>query len=495
MIFISHGAFSSSKINVKDYGAKGDGKTDDTQAIQSAINAANPLINTTIYFPAGIYNIAHYTTTSNYLENYSLLLRSNINIVGDGQTTVIRVANHIFDKIDTSANAHLFYGKKVNKITFSKLLIDMNGANNLVPEKVIKNHAAIFTSYGSNYYIHDIVIKNCSGTNMLNIMSKGSNLKIENCKFLNGGNYVGISKPNKFQYDFSFIYSEWDSTVVRNNVIEQQDIDEGLGNYTGGVELHGSFSSASFNTITGCWPAIYITSSMGNVMKDVAVTNNNFINCVTGISFWLIQPMENITIDSNVIKLTHSRSPKLNLCAGIYIPNGNAKEYNKRLANAASIRNLEIEDNVISADTMQNLSVGLVVHSLQKSNIQNNTISEMNYGGIYLSGSKWGTNSLLITGNTFTNFRPNNDKNAVGGYIIITDSYSKGINGAPGFKSIILTKNNFLRNNNSKAGMAAAIGKFFGVFIAIPSNMIPNIAFSNNHFSDPSEKIQTVKID
>ena len=495
MLFISHGAFSSSKINVKDYGAKGDGKTDDTQFIQSAINAANPLINTTIYFPAGIYNVAHYTTTANYLENYSILLHSNLNIVGDGQKTVIRVADHIFDKIDTSANAHLFYGKKVNNITFSKLLIDMNGANNLVPEKVIKNHAAIFTSYGSNYYIHDIVIKNCSGTNMLNIMSKGSNLKVENCRFLNGGNYVGISNPNKFQYDFSFIYSEWDSTIVRNNVIEQQDINKGLGNYTGGIELHGSFSSASFDTIIGCWPAIYITSSMGDVMKDVTVTNNHFINCVTGISFWLIQPMENITIDSNVIKLTHSRSPKLNLCAAIFIPNGNAKEYNKKLANAASIKNLEIEDNIISADTMQNLSVGLVIHSLQKSSIQKNTISGMNYGGIYLSGSKWGTNSLLITDNTFSDFRPNNNKNAVGGYIIITDSYSKGINGAPGFKSIVLTKNNFLRNIISKADMATANGTFFGAFIAVPSSMAGNIIFADNHFSDPSEKIQTVKID
>ena len=43
--------------NVKNYGAKGDGKADDTQAIQTAINTVVNKGGGVLYFPAGIYRI------------------------------------------------------------------------------------------------------------------------------------------------------------------------------------------------------------------------------------------------------------------------------------------------------------------------------------------------------------------------------------------------------------------------------------------------------
>lgn len=43
-------------LNVKDFGAVGDGKTDDTEAIQAAVDAAEngPA---SVYFPPGVYRI------------------------------------------------------------------------------------------------------------------------------------------------------------------------------------------------------------------------------------------------------------------------------------------------------------------------------------------------------------------------------------------------------------------------------------------------------
>lgn len=42
-------------INIKDYGAVGDGTTDDTTAIQNAVNAASTANGGTVWFPAGTY--------------------------------------------------------------------------------------------------------------------------------------------------------------------------------------------------------------------------------------------------------------------------------------------------------------------------------------------------------------------------------------------------------------------------------------------------------
>lgn len=496
LIFFHLQVVASGRINVKDYGAKGDGITDDTRAIQSAIDAAPSLLKTIIYFPVGTYNIASYTKTEVFLINYCIKLHSNLIIKGDGDGSIIRLADHLFDKRDTSANAHIFFGEAIKNIGFSDLLIDMNGINNMVPLHVIKNHAAIFAYGGTNYRISNVTIKNCSGTNMLNIMKKGSNLVVENCRFINGGNYVGVLQPNKNQVDFSFIYSEWDSTIVRNNFIQQQNIDIALKNYTGGIELHGNNSTASGNYIEGCWPAIYITSN-GGILKNVVVENNNILNCVTGISFWVETPMTNISILSNRIQLTYSRSEKLNLCAGIIIPNGNAKEYNSRLANAAPISNLQISGNTIEADSMANLSAAMVLHSLQQSTIENNTITGMNYGGVVLLGSKWGTNSLIVKNNTFNDFMPNVDEHAVAGYVVITDTYSPGVKDAKGYKGIEFSGNKFLRSHENirRQSMEKAKGTFLGAFVAVPSKMIGEIRFENNQFSDTTEIIRKIKTD
>lgn len=485
-------------FNVKDFGAKGNGFNDDTKAIQLAINKASPLLMATIYFPKGTYNIDSYTITKNYLENYCIKLHSNLSLKGDGDLSIIRLADHIFDKTDTNANAHIFYGLKIKNVSFISLMIDMNGINNLVPANVIKNHSAIFTAVGENYLINNITIKNCSGTNMLNIMGKGNKLVIENSRFINGGNYVGYPETNKNQIDFSFVYTEWDNTTVKNNIIRQNDIDKGLGGFSGGIEIHGSQSFVSDNQIDGCWPGIYLTSIRHSII-NVVVKNNKLINCVTGIFFWVSNPMRNISILNNYIQLTYARSTKNDICAGIRVPYGNADEYNKDLANAAPLYNLHIIDNTITADTMSTLSMGMILHSLHQSIISGNIIKNMNYGGIVLQGSKWGTDSLSVENNTFTDFMRNTHEKMTAGYVVITDTYSPRVPNAPGIKNVLFTKNKFVRTllsiNRKKSLDKISRENFFGIFVALTKSRIEEIKFENNEFADPSEGIRILKTD
>jgi len=60
-------------ISVKDFGAKGDGVTDDTAAIQAAINYANSIGGGSVMFPPALY----YTTGT-------LTLKNNVDLIGVG---------------------------------------------------------------------------------------------------------------------------------------------------------------------------------------------------------------------------------------------------------------------------------------------------------------------------------------------------------------------------------------------------------------------------
>ena len=139
----------------------------------------------------------------------------------------------------------------------------MNGSNNLVPNKVIKNHATIFTSYGSNYHIHNLVIERPSGTNMLNIMSKGSGLiVVENSKFIKWRElcrftFCLINKVDVAIHLFTLNAIIHDCSKQHHTATRHQHFFAKLYWWD---QVHGSNSSATDNTIVGCWPAIYVTS-------------------------------------------------------------------------------------------------------------------------------------------------------------------------------------------------------------------------------------------
>ena len=69
-------------VSVKDFGATGDGSTNDTTAIQAAINAARG--SSKVYIPKGTYRV-----------NRTIEIPSNSHLIGEGKATVIKMMDNI----------------------------------------------------------------------------------------------------------------------------------------------------------------------------------------------------------------------------------------------------------------------------------------------------------------------------------------------------------------------------------------------------------------
>jgi len=69
-------------VSVKDFGAKGDGTTDDTAAIQAAFDASE-VSKSALYFPPGSYKISS-SVTLDLRVSGSPALRRYVNLIGDG---------------------------------------------------------------------------------------------------------------------------------------------------------------------------------------------------------------------------------------------------------------------------------------------------------------------------------------------------------------------------------------------------------------------------
>jgi len=112
-------------VDVRYYGAKGDGITDDTTAIQNAINS-----NKIIYFPPGTYKITSPLSlnSNNYLygnKKYSkIIVESDIHIISTSLKNNITIENLWFYGNGGAGNASNLYFTDCNDLTIKNCIIE-----------------------------------------------------------------------------------------------------------------------------------------------------------------------------------------------------------------------------------------------------------------------------------------------------------------------------------------------------------------------------------
>ena len=137
----------SEVINVKDHAAKGDGVTDDTPAIQAAINAGGS--NCAIYFPPGTYLVTSTLTVSS----------DRVHITGAGPyATILLFAPISHDTCLSITNgASVIYQGSVSNLAFfsndsthTKIAIDLADSSGYRLENIVIGGGV--TVSGSNYW-------------------------------------------------------------------------------------------------------------------------------------------------------------------------------------------------------------------------------------------------------------------------------------------------------------------------------------------------------
>jgi len=181
-------------INVKDFGATGNGTTDDTSAIQSAINYCTADINNpqSLFFPAGDYRIT---------SGFSPITCKNFIMYGDGRGVEIfnvgvdnqGASRIVYDGVDSSAvwiidltTARGFQIRQLSILCESKCnAIRATLSSNLLIEKM-----GIYEAYTGIYFIEscfssviDNVVSYDHKTNHIVFDETAHSTKITNCTF------------------------------------------------------------------------------------------------------------------------------------------------------------------------------------------------------------------------------------------------------------------------------------------------------------------------
>jgi hypothetical protein len=228
--------------NVKNYGAVGNGTTDDTSAILAAVSASYIATgNVNLYFPNAVYKV-----NSQIEIDYPT---ANVNIVGNGSTlksgltvaatAMLKISSGIFVDVDNlkfnfNANTVVQYGIVTGSFANSKYV------------KVARISRCDFYNFGVENQ-RGILVENTPATSGFASRNTLPSITINRCNFYN-------------QETFELLNINYNTATL----------------YGIGIEL-GEFSDNSIiSECNFCWIRIGIWSAAG---ANLTIANNNFITC------------------------------------------------------------------------------------------------------------------------------------------------------------------------------------------------------------------------
>ena len=268
-------------VNVKDFGAVGDGVTDDTAAIQAAVD-----IGSSVYFPDGTYLMGAVT------------INSDITIKGSGVNAVIlRPTNFDGDDVSelTASLAHFdVTGGSNLKVSISNLLFDGNEANQAatVPRGYsIRFHGNTGATTGSSHLsISDCFFKDQThyaiSVNGGDVTNEIQTVSVKGCQFLDGRIGIGsgdpaASNPNGFAPFSIQVTDHIDATITDCKFMFRKALATNGEYAPSGVRftfLAGTTNAdGASGSISNC---VFYRMGRKDDLYTGAVTGNNGLGCI-----------------------------------------------------------------------------------------------------------------------------------------------------------------------------------------------------------------------
>jgi hypothetical protein len=395
-------------LSVSDYGATGNGTTDDTAAINACLAAATD--GMIVFFPAGTYLLSK--DVNGYMVKVT---KKHITLLGQGRDkTILKVKNSAGEYVAVVSDGTVSGNTDISGLTVRDLTIDENQSNNTMADVSLAT-GPIFNGYpriaircynGTDGLIENVRFKDCDNVNTVAINGGATIIKrwkIVGCFFENTG--VGTS------HDHSSIYFHGTGVTVRDCVFTA-----GGAAAATAIETHGPYQVIDGNQVFNYLCMANVTGVSATPSTNIIVTNNAGRGLMVGIHLWCYDyggisgfALNQLLVAHNQIEIDRDAwDAVVGFKVGILFNNGSS----------ACARDVKIVDNQISwkpitatAVSNDNYSAGILwIRTVSVTegteddeiDISRNTITGSNGPGIYYI-PKLLTKRLKINDNMIVN--------------------------------------------------------------------------------------------
>jgi len=455
---VSYSMINGAVVNILDYGAIGDGTTDDTAAYLAAIATGK-----SVYFPSGTYLVC--PVTGGGQRTSSAVLSSNQTLFGNGASSII---------------------KWKDSFTGQSLLMATNASNIVIRDLKFtagptQQPLALQITPASANSVSNVTIQNCYFTNLGIALGLGDQLETNNSSFACSNITV-----RDCIFDTIYVHAVLLSNI--NGFIVDNCYFENVGYVSTGGYCVDMSQGSRYGTLSNCigtdsryFSKVESSTPVGGTASvclshNISILNNNIYDMApvgaanTEFAIGVINGVSDIIINGNTIVYSNTAI----FCSD---------------TNPAATGPLFIENNTCnSADSvllfMNNASLNI------PANVNNNVLTSTD-NGVYVAHTSFSIKDNFITAGTGVQLVSTSSFGLISGNSINGTSYGILFNASTTsdveiIANKIQSTSNFLYLNGTLSKITVLSNKFKATTTGGYVNSVNSFMYSNNYVQDVS---------